>query len=168
MNRHLIFIQKVERAEGHVRALRSQGHDREVHAVELDVGIEHCEAGGGEMHGGKLDVVPVQGLLDHGLMELGGLLAARALVATLCLGGDRHEQRSRAAGEVGHVEGRGELVVLPVDMRRPVVEYETGKHRSGGHGGVVGPRKLGVGQQGVEEASRQVVPFDVTSLVYCP
>ena len=48
------------------------------------------------------------------------------------------------------------------------MEHETGKHRRRGHGGVVGPGELGIGQQGVEEASRQVVPFKVTSFVDGP
>ena len=78
-----------------------------MHPVELDVRIKHREAGGGEVHGGELDIVPVQGLLDHGLVELGGVLASRALVSSLGLGGDRHQQGTRAAGEVATLRDAG-------------------------------------------------------------
>ena len=48
------------------------------------------------------------------------------------------------------------------------MEHETGEHRGRGHGGVVGPGELGVGQQRVEEPARQVVSFEVTGLMHCP
>ena len=57
---------------------------------------------------------------------------------------------------------------LPIDMGRPVVEHEPGKHRRRGHRGVVGPRELGIGQQRVEEPARQVVPLEVASLLHRP
>ena len=74
------------------------------------------------MDGGELDVVAVQGLLDHGLVEIGGARAASLAMAAFGFGGHGHEQGAGAAGEVGHVQGPGELVVAPVHLRRPVVK----------------------------------------------
>ena len=118
------------------------------------------------MHGGELDVIPVQGLLHHRLVQLGYVPAASVRMPALGLGGDRHEQRSCAAGYVGHAEGSGELVVCPVDVGRPFMEHEPGQHRGRGHRGVVGAGELGIGQQGVEEPPREVVTLQAAGVFH--
>ena len=50
------------------------------------------------MHGGKLNVIAVQRLLDHGFVKLRGMLASGVFMAAFCLGGDRHEKCSSATG----------------------------------------------------------------------
>ena len=166
LHRHLVHAEEVEGAERGPGVVRAEGHDVEVHAVELDGGVEHGEAGGGEVDGGELHVVAVEGLLDHVLVQLDGAGAAGLAVAALDLGSDGHEERARAAGEVGHVEGGGEFVVPPVDAAGPAVEDEAREERGGGHGGVVGAGEFGVGEERVEEASGEVVAFEVARLLH--
>ena len=166
LDRGLVGTQEVERAQIYLGGFRTQRHDVEVHPVEPNVRVEHRQAGGGKVHSRELDVIPVQGLLHHRLVQLGCVPAASVRMPALGLGGDRHEQRSCATGYVGHVEGSGELVVCPVDVGRPFVENEPGQHGGRGHRGVVGAGELGVGQQGVEEPPREVVTLQAAGVFH--
>ena len=112
------------------------------------------------MDGGKLHVVAVQRHLDHRLVQTGGVLSSRVRVEAFGLGSHRHQQRSGAAGEVGDVQRTGELVVAPVHALRPVVKHETRQQRGCRHRGVVGAGELGVRQQRMEQAARQIVTFE--------
>ena len=112
------------------------------------------------MDGGKLHVVAVQCQLDHRLVQAGDVLSSRVRVKTFGLGCYRHQQRSGAAGEVGHVQRTGELVVAPVHALRPVVKHEARQQRGSRHGRVVGAGELGVCQQRVEQPARQIVTFE--------
>ena len=112
--------------------LDAERHHVQVHAVELDVRIEHREAGRRKVNGGELHVVAVEGLLDHNLVQQRGVPSPCAIVQALGFGGDRHQQRAGAAGEVGDVERARVLVVAPVDAGGPAVEDEPGKHVAAG------------------------------------
>ena len=160
--------EEFERAEPDVFAFGAQRHRVEVHFVELNVGVEHRQAGGGEVDRGELDIKADQGLLDEHFVERGGVASARVGVAALRFGGDGHEERAGAAGEVGNIQGGGEFVVAPVDVFGPAVKDKLREHRRGGHGGVVGAAEFGVGQQRVEEAAGEVVAFEVAGLVDGP
>ena len=145
LNRGLRLPQEVKRAQGYVVAVGSERHDVEVDAVKLDVGVQHGQTGGGEVHGGELNVVAVQGLFHHRLVQGRGIPASGFGVAAFGFGGYGHQQGAGAAGDVGYVEGRGELVVAPVNASRPVVEHQPGEQRCRRHGGVIGAGELGVG-----------------------
>ena len=114
---------EVQRSQRHTLAVRAQRHDVEIHAVELDFRIEHGKAGGGEVHGGQLHVVTMQGLFHHGLMQCWGVPSTSVSMAAFRFSGYCHEQRAGAARQVCHVEGGREFVVAPVNPRGPIVEY---------------------------------------------
>ena len=118
------------------------------------------------MDGGKLHIVAVDGLLDHCLVQGGGVLAAGGGVAAFCFGGDSHQESAGAASQVGDVEGCREFVVAPVHMGRPVVKDQMGKQGSRRHGGVVGAGELGVAEQQVEKTPGQVMPFQMLGNVH--
>ena len=125
LNPRLAVPQEVQRSQRYVRSFRSQLHDVEVHAVELDVWIEHGKARRREVHCGELHIVPVQRLFHHRLVQFRGMASSGFDVPPLYLGSDRHEQGACAARQVRHIESRWKLVVFPIDLRRPVVEYES-------------------------------------------
>ena len=123
LHRGFTRTQKVQRSQRHTLAVRTQRHDVEIHAVELDFRIEHGKAGSREVHGGQLHVVTVQGMFHHGLVQCGGVSSASVSMAAFRFSGYCHEQRAGAARQVCHVEGGREFVVAPVNPRRPFVEY---------------------------------------------
>ena len=159
MDRHLVVPKKIEGAEGYVRAFRPQGHYIQVHAVELDVRVEHRQTRGGEVYGGKLHIVAVQCPFDHSLMQAGRVLSAGLRMKAFRFGSYRHQQCSGAAGQVRHVQGCRKFVVAPVHPWGPIVKHQPGQKRSRRHRRVIGAGELGVGQQGVEQPPRQVVSF---------
>ena len=82
------------------------------------------------------------------------------------LSGDRHQQRPCAASEIGHVEGGWELVISPVNMRRPVVKHQPCQQGGSGHRSVVSAGELGVGQQRVEQPPGQIMPFQPARVLH--
>ena len=111
------------------------------------------------MDGGQLHIVAVDGLFYHCFMQCAGILPAGGQVAAFRLGGYRHQQGAGAAGQVGHIERCREFVVTPIYLRRPALKHQPRQQGCRRHGGVVGAGEFGVGEQGVEQAAGQVVPF---------
>ena len=87
-------------------------------------------------------------------------------MTALCFGGHCHQQRSGATSQIRHAEGRWELVISPVDALRPSLEHQARQHRRRRHRGVVGASELGVGQEGVKQAARQVMSLQSAGVLH--
>ena len=75
----------------------------------------------------QLNVIPVQGLFHHCLMQSSHVLPTGINVQSFRFRRHCHQESTGTASQIGYIKGARELMVAPVHASRPVVEHETGQ-----------------------------------------
>ena len=100
-------------------------------------------------------------------MKLSDHASTGLFMFSLGLRRDRHQQSSRATGNVGNTEGGRKLMVSPINVGWPTIKNKLGQHCCSWNRRVIGTRVLGITKKSVKETAGKVMAFYLTGFINC-